>query len=442
MFCGKQVDEIGKECVEEGKYKYKGQVDIPPLSMIDDLISISECGHKTAMDHAYIKCKTSSKKLQKCKKIHIGKSHEEHKCQPLYVDKWEEKEVEDFETGIIKIEDSCESEDVMEEKSEEKYLGDVISRDGRNIKNIQSRVNKGTGIVRKILTILDGIPFGKYHFEAGIILRNSLLVSSVLFNSEAWYNITKAELELIESVDLMLLRGILKAPKSTPKEMLFLELGILPLREIIRKRRLAFLHYILHENKDSMISRVFETQRRNKTSKDWVTTVLSDLKEINLNMTLEEIRNMKKQTFINIIKRKIEYKSLKYLEKMKEKHSKVDSLKHPVLKMQPYLMPNDAKMKKEECQMIFQMRCRVTDTKVNQKNRYDSHECEACGLTDESQNHVLNCKVIIEMHREFEISEIPPYENIMEGNVNEQANICKIFSKHLKILQNLKKKVK
>ena len=88
------------------------------------------------------------------------------------------------------------------------------------------------------------------------------------------------------------------------------------------------------------------------------------------------------------------------------------------------------------------MRCRVTDTKVNQKNRYDSHECKACGLTDESQNHVLNCKVIIEMHREFEISEIPPYENIMEGNVNEQANICKIFSKHLKILQNLKKKVK
>ena len=341
MFCGKQVDEIGKECVEEGKYtyKYKGEVDIPPLSMIDDLISISECGHKTAMAHSYIKCKTSSKKLQfgsqKCKKIHIGKSHEEHKCQPLYVDKWEEKEVEDCETGIIKIEDSCESEDVMEEKSEEKYLGDVISRDGRNIKNIQSRVNKGTGIVRKILTILDGIPFGKYHFEAGIILRNSLLVSSVLFNSEAWYNITKAELELIETVDLMLLRGILKAPKSTPKEMLFLELGILPFREIIRKRRLAFLHYILHENKDSMISRVFETQRRNKTSKDWVTTVLSDLKEINLNMTLEEIRNMKKQTFINIIKRKIEYKSLKYLEKMKEKHSKVDSLKHPVIKMQP-----------------------------------------------------------------------------------------------------------
>ena len=69
------------------------------------------------------------------------------------------------------------------------------------------------------------------------------------------------------------------------------------------------------------------------------------------------------------------------------------------------------------------MRCRVTGTKVNQKNRYDSHECEESGLTDESQDHVLNCKGIIDMHGEIEISEIPPYENIMEGNVNEQAKM-------------------
>ena len=62
MLCGKQVDEIGKECIDERKYtyKYKGEVDIPPLSMLDDLISISECGHKTYMAHSYIKCKTST----------------------------------------------------------------------------------------------------------------------------------------------------------------------------------------------------------------------------------------------------------------------------------------------------------------------------------------------------------------------------------------------
>ena len=175
----------------------------------------------------------------------------------------------------------------MEEKEDERYLGDVISKDGRNIKNIQARVNKGTGIVRKILTFLDGIPFGKYHFEAGVILRNSLLVSSMLFNSEVWYNVTDAELNLLETVDLMLLRGILNTPKSTPKEMLFLELGIVPFREIIRKRRLGFLSYILKEDEESMIYRFVESQRRNKTPKDWVTTVLSDINKHNIGMNFE-----------------------------------------------------------------------------------------------------------------------------------------------------------
>ena len=82
------------------------------------------------------------------------------------------------------------------------------------MKNIKARISKGKGIVTKILTMLEGIPFGKHHFEVGIILRNSLLVSSMLFNSEAWYNLTKAELDLFETIDLSFMRQLLKAPKG------------------------------------------------------------------------------------------------------------------------------------------------------------------------------------------------------------------------------------
>ena len=149
----------------------------------------------------------------------------------------------------------------MEEAEEEKYLEDIIAKDGGNLKNIQARVNKGKGIVKRILDILEGIPFGKLYFQIAIILRNSLLVSSVLCNSEAWFNITKAELDLIETVDLMFLRSILGVPKTVAKEILYLELGVLPLREIIRKRRLNFLHYILSQGSDKIIFKVFETEQ-------------------------------------------------------------------------------------------------------------------------------------------------------------------------------------
>ena len=79
----------------------------------------------------------------------------------------------------------------------------------------------------------------------------------------------------------------MQAPKGTPKEMLFLELGCIPFREIIRERRLGFLHYILNLDPKSMMYRFFKSQMEKRTTRDWATTVLGDLKHLKLeNMVL------------------------------------------------------------------------------------------------------------------------------------------------------------
>ena len=61
MLCSKQVDMFGKECLEDRKYtySYKEEVEIPPLSMVDDVLCISECGFKTAMVNSYMQCQNS-----------------------------------------------------------------------------------------------------------------------------------------------------------------------------------------------------------------------------------------------------------------------------------------------------------------------------------------------------------------------------------------------
>ena len=65
LMCSKQVDTFGKECLEERKYlyKYKGVVEIPPLGMVDDLICISECGHKASMINSFMNFKAKSSNL-------------------------------------------------------------------------------------------------------------------------------------------------------------------------------------------------------------------------------------------------------------------------------------------------------------------------------------------------------------------------------------------
>ena len=75
----------------------------------------------------------------------------EYKYQDLSVDKWEEVEVKNYETGEMEMKDIWTGEINMEEKEEEKYLGDVISTDGRNLKNIKARIAKGKGIVNKYI---------------------------------------------------------------------------------------------------------------------------------------------------------------------------------------------------------------------------------------------------------------------------------------------------
>ena len=132
VFCSKQVDLFGQECFQksENTYIYRGEVEIPPLSMVDDILTISECGYKTSMVHGYIKLKTDSKKWQfgasKCKKMHVGKYCESFKCQTLKVDNWRELEVTNEETGIETIEDIIDGDKVMESVKSDKYLGDII----------------------------------------------------------------------------------------------------------------------------------------------------------------------------------------------------------------------------------------------------------------------------------------------------------------------------
>ena len=125
--------------------------------------------------------------------------------------------------GIDKLKDKYCGEEEIEEKPDEKYLEDIISNEGRNLQNIKYRVAKGNGKFCKIMTILEAFPFGSNHFEIGLILRDSLLTSSMLCNSEAWYNNTKKEMELLETVDTSLFWRILNAPKYTAKEMLYFE---------------------------------------------------------------------------------------------------------------------------------------------------------------------------------------------------------------------------
>ena len=68
------------------------------------------------------------------------------------------------------------------------------------------------------------------------------------------YNFSKTYGEKFDALDITLMRTILKAPKSTPKEAFYLELGIIPPSVLIKVRRMNYLHYLLRKQRSEMIS--------------------------------------------------------------------------------------------------------------------------------------------------------------------------------------------
>ena len=62
---------------------------------------------------------------------------------------------------------------------------------------------------------------------------------------------------------------------------------------------------------------------KQRTKNDWVTTVLDDLEKLEINLSMEEIANMKKTSFLNLIKNKINRRTFENLESLKQSHPKV-----------------------------------------------------------------------------------------------------------------------
>ena len=154
---------------------------------------------------------------------------------------------------------------------------------------------------------------GPYMFLKAVVLRNSMLVGTLLSNSEAWYNVTEVELNQLEQVDKSLWCNLTEVAKTIPYDLLCLELGLEPLRYIVMRRRLIYLQHILKRKENALIKKFIKTQMKKPQKKDWINTIFMNLNELEILLTLEEIELMPIATFKKLVKLKIKEKAFIYL---------------------------------------------------------------------------------------------------------------------------------
>ena len=141
---------------------------------------------------------------------------------------------------------------------------------------------------------------------------------------------------------------------------------------------------------------------------------------------------MSKTRWKNMVRSTILQKTFTKLENTKQTHSKVRSLKRIRIELQDYLMPNDVNgMNKEDAQMIFQIKSKVLDLKMNMKGNFEKYECSVCFLEDETQVHVYQCKKIWKIRNQSD-SNIPKFEEIFWGDVIQKLKVARILKENMK----------
>ena len=216
-------------------------------------------------------------------------------------------------------------------------------------------------------------------------------------------------------------------------------MNCIPIRFIIRSRRLNFLHCILHEEPNSLIFRFLQAQLDDPTENDWGTNVHDDLKRLEMYAELNDIREASFYTFESDIRKRIVKDALIYLNHEKASHSKVLHIVHSEMELQDYLSPSSG-LVSLEAKFIFMLRTRMLDIKSNYQGKYSNLNCPICDSQQDTQQHLLQCQKLKEENEI--VKQMPDYDDLFGANLDSQLMINRIiklrFQKRNKIVMEIK----
>ena len=395
------------------------------LGFVDDTIGITEAGYKAQMFNAFFNIKTAEKSLQfgvkKCKSMLVGKNVENIHKTSLCVDKWSVEHVEEQTTGDTELVESYAGKVEIGKCSEQKYLGFIISASGDNMANVRAVKIKSFGIIRKIFTKLKGLKLRKYYFECGVLFLNIMLRSSILYACETYYNLKETEIRAIEIIEENYMRQLLSNTKGCPISQIYLELGQSPARFHIFKMRGLFLKYILNQEENSMILKFFKLQLENPVRGDWVSTCMQNLQDLNICLSLEEIKEMSLYTYTGLLRTKCKESAFSYL--LKKSGTKGGEIRYLKLEMAEYLLPND-EFDINEQKYIYSLRNKMFNIPSNFCSRENNTSKCQCNTTEDME-HIYNCTIL--NNKQPEVT----FEQIFSDNFSEQKGVMKRFKMNI-----------
>ena len=381
------------------------------------MVSVTQCGLQSIESSAVINTKFECKKLRlsedKSVKLHVSKRRNNNNACSV----------------VLRI-----NGETMKEVTKTSYLGDILSERADYSETIESRVRKAIGINAKIQCLLTSLSLGMFHFEIAFVLRESMLLNSILLNTETHYFLSKKQIESLESCDAKMMQNTFGSIRTTVREAYYLEGGKIQIRHILSKRRLMYHFHILTRDPKELIRKVYEIQILKPCKDDYHKLILKEKERYNINFSDEQIREMGKSKYKKLVNNQVN--SIAFHEMMSSTKSKLQGIikstkqtKDKKSQVQEYLLTN--KLTTKEKQTIFELRCRNYDVKTNFSSNFtEDMSCRLCNdpQSIENEEHIFStdCQSSIQVQNSKS-----KFADVY-GSLNQQVQFIKTYMDYIR----------
>ena len=225
IICCCTVGKFCDHCVQNDVAVGVHDIEIPPIAFVDDINGIADSISKSVVLNANAEIFQKRKKLQfkvkKCKILPINTHTNSNELHQLMLN----GEKVDAETEVT-------------------YLAEQFNQQGNNDALIKERVKSGRSSFSEIISLCELFMSyeSKFIIPSLMLLFNSIVISRILVNCQTWTRLRKKDCESLTICVQAGLKRILMTATSTPNCGVYLELGILPIEYVIKKRKMIFLY--------------------------------------------------------------------------------------------------------------------------------------------------------------------------------------------------------
>jgi hypothetical protein len=162
--------------------------------------------------------------------------------------------------------------------------------------------------------------------------------------------------------------------------------------------------------------------------------VKEDLKTVDIKLTFEQIKELKRDTFKKLVKAKVKSTALEDLLRTKNLHSKMKNLHYSDLQLQGYLKSSSIHC--NQARDIFKFSTRCSNVRSNFKSKYTNTglQCPLLGCDErEDDPHLINCKITEDYRRLLGLEICPDYQKLFNGTVEERGQVTSYLKEAMEI---------